>query len=126
MKNKVSFFRLLFEYINKKWFLNIMWIFSIVFALSLFLVFVLLVVHAGNVEVMNKILFFNYEFAMKYFVSIPILASVFWFYNLVVCYKRRDKFSHFFLLLFFNVYYSPIYYFLRIYLKSNSLNNSEK
>jgi len=122
MKNKKSFYRVTFDSINKRRVLNIMWIISIIKTLSLLLSIYLITFNNENVE---KILLFTKKY-MEFLIFVYIIASVFWIYNFVVCIQKKDKFSHIILLLFFGTYYAPIYYFFRIYLKSNSLNNSVK
>lgn len=44
------------------------------------------------------------------FNLIALVSFVFWIYNIITWYKKKDTLLNLLLLLFFNIFYAPIYY----------------
>ena len=97
---------------KKNLFWNICWIISILYAVSLLLIPVLLIYYGGDYESRKQFsIIISETFSSTIFSLMGILSFIFWVYNLLLWKKQRRSSLSLILLLFFNVIYTPIFYF---------------
>ncbi len=97
---------------QKKTFLNILFIASVILLLYFIFTFILLLYDSDRFYLTFNFLF-QTTIGLAVFYCLAVMCFILWIYCLRNSIKEKEPF-HFMLLLFFNAFYIPIYYILKV------------